>query len=213
MVLLPSLCEGVSVYRIRSILTVRWTWMGGRTAEPLTTCSRLSTVQQANSASKNKQLNFCWNKNGRVWNSSLPSDIESLIFINGSWNSSCLPLHCGEKKNVTWSRQCHMQVRRRTDEAYWPARYPPAWNPQHPGCLCGLSFTLGTNLMLLATVHSGKCSELSENNSAVWHHVGKLFNLKISDWFVWVHVEVREILKKKLKYKTLNKCSQQNTLV
>lgn len=98
MVLLLRLCEGVSVYRIVSILTARWTWMGAKTAEPLTTCSRLSTVQQANSASKNKQLNFCWNKNGRVWNSSLPSDIGSLIFINGSWNSSCLPLHCGKKK-------------------------------------------------------------------------------------------------------------------
>lgn len=140
--------------KLRSSLTVRWTWMAGKTAEPLTTCSRLSTVHQANSASKNKQLNFCWNKNGRVWNSSLPSDTGSLIFINGSWNSPRLPLHCG--KNVAWSRQCHLQVSRRTRLI---GLLTPSTKSTAPGCLCGLSFLLGTYLLLLATVHSGKHTE------------------------------------------------------
>lgn len=157
--------------KLRSSLTVRWTWMAGKTAEPLTTCSRLSTVHQANSASKNKQLNFCWNKNGRVWNSSLPSDTGSLIFINGSWNSPRLPLHCG--KNVAWSRQCHLQVSRRTR-------------------LIGLLTTLqhkihSTRMPVWALLPSGNipaapsnCTfreihrEFLEEDSTVWCHVGKL---------------------------------------
>lgn len=51
-----------------------------------------------NPASKNNKLNFCWNKNGGAWNSSLPSDIGSLIFINGSWTSPLLPLLYEKKK-------------------------------------------------------------------------------------------------------------------
>lgn len=115
------------IYRKHDTQGHEWIWMEGKNAEPLTKCSSLSTSEEANTASKNNKLNFCWNKNGRAWKSSLPSDIGSLIFINGRWNSPLLPLVYGEKER-TDNTIC-MQAERQTLPVH---SLTPAWNPQQP---------------------------------------------------------------------------------
>lgn len=110
-------------------------------------------------------------KNGRVWNSSLPSDIGSLILINGSWNSPRLPLPCG--KNVAWSRQCHLRASQRTrligllttlQHKIHSSRMP-VWNLRPSGNIPAAPSN-GT----FREIHR----ELLEEDSTVWCHVGKL---------------------------------------
>lgn len=161
--------------------------MGGETVEPLTPCSLLSTVQQANSASKNKQLNFRWNKNGRVWNSSLPSDIGSLILINGSWNSPRLPLHCG--KNVAWSRQHHLRESQRTMligllatlQPQIHSSRMPVWDLRQSG-----NIPAAPSNCTFREIHR----EFLEEGSSVWCHVGKL-QPKVF-WLIWLGSQGRK---------------------